>query len=190
MNEVAEASSLAKGTLYHYFTDKSDLLFNIADGHVSRLVEVVQQIDQKPLEPPARLRELITVFMQEYAVSQHVHRVLTEDVKFLNPQAREIVIGKEWQVVQSFAQAIAAVRPELDRADLSKPLTMLLFGMLNWMFTWVRSTGRLSYPELTPIVINLFFYGLLNVQQHNDTLPPTTSDHDLEVRSPDTPPED
>ena len=38
MNQVAEACSLSKATLYHYYKDKYSLLVSIAEGHVSRLI--------------------------------------------------------------------------------------------------------------------------------------------------------
>jgi len=35
--------------------------------------------------------------------------------------------------------------PDIKRAKLEKPVAMLLFGMLNWMFTWLRPDGRLTH---------------------------------------------
>jgi hypothetical protein len=40
---------------------------------------------------------------------------------------------------------------------------MLLFGMLNWMFTWLRPTGPLTHASVTPLVLNLFFDGVRNM---------------------------
>jgi hypothetical protein len=37
---------------------------------------------------------------------------------------------------------------------------MLLFGMINWMFTWVRPDGALTHEQLAPLVADLFFGGL------------------------------
>ena len=60
--------------------------------------------------------------------------------------------------------ACAALRPDLDEASLSKPLTMLLFGMVNWMFTWMKPDGKLDYEAMAPIVTDLFLGGLQAVQ--------------------------
>jgi hypothetical protein len=32
---------------------------------------------------------------------------------------------------------------------------MLLFGMINWMFTWLKP-GHLSHDDMAPIVADLF----------------------------------
>ncbi|MEO7853971.1 MAG: TetR/AcrR family transcriptional regulator, partial [Rubrivivax sp.] len=160
MNQVAEACGLSKATLYHYYRDKYALLVSIADGHVSRLQALVAEVLAQRLKPEAQFRELVRRIVAEYAGAQHAHRVLTEDVKFLQPDDRRRILDKERAVVAGFAQALIALRPELQAASLAKPLTMLLFGMINWMFTWMRPEGALSHEALAPIVADLFFGGV------------------------------
>ena len=160
MNEVAEACGLSKPTLYHYFKDKYHLLVDITEGHVSRLQALVEEVQAQNLPPEARLRTLIQRFVQEYAEAQHAHRVLTEDVKFLQPEDHERVLNKERAVVAAFAGALGEMRPDTEAAGLTKALTMLLFGMINWMFTWLRPDGELDYEAMAPIVADLFFGGV------------------------------
>ena len=162
MNQVAEACGVSKASLYHYVHDKYQLLVEIAQGHVDRLRALVaaDAAQASAASPEAHLRELIARFMGAYADAQSAHRVLTEDVKFLVPKDRKRVLDGEREVVDAFAQAIAAARPDLGSARLQKPLTMLLFGMMNWMFTWLRPGGPLTHAEMTPVVVDLFFGGL------------------------------
>jgi AcrR family transcriptional regulator len=160
MNQVAEACALSKATLYHYYRDKYSLLASIADEHVSRLLALVQSVNDDTPEPEQKLRELIRRIVEEYADAQDAHRVLTEDVKFLEPADQQRVLDKERQVVAGFARAVGGLRPELDAALLTKPLTMLLFGMINWLFTWMKPGGELDYDAMAPIVADLFLGGL------------------------------
>ncbi|MBT9457384.1 MAG: TetR family transcriptional regulator [Burkholderiaceae bacterium] len=160
MNEVAEACAVSKPTLYHYVRDKYELLVLIAEGHVTRLAHLIEEVDVVPRSPEERLRALITRFVREYSEAQHHHRVLTEDVKFLNEEDQTRVLDLERRVVTAFANAVAAVRPELLAAQLHKPLTMLLFGMINWMFTWLKPEGELTYDAMAPMVADLFFGGI------------------------------
>jgi TetR/AcrR family transcriptional regulator len=160
MNQVAEAAGLSKATLYHYCRDKYTLLVNIVEGHVSRLEALVDEVADQSLAPEQRVRELVRRFVEEYAGAQHAHRVLTEDVRFLEDADRQRVVAKERRLVEAFAQAISQMRPELDAASLSKPLTMLLFGMINWMFTWLRPDGELDHEAMAHIVADLFLGGM------------------------------
>ena len=173
MNQVALACGVSKPSLYHYVRDKYQLLVEIAEDHVGRLRALVALAQQKPLDPQARVRELIGSFLAAYADAQAAHRVLTEDVKFLEPADRERVLGAQREVVAAFADAIADTRPELRTTDLHKPLTMLLFGMMNWMFTWLQPGGKLTHRAMAPIVADLFFGGLNAVQIAEFTVPST-----------------
>jgi AcrR family transcriptional regulator len=163
MNQVAAACDLSKAALYHYVRDKHALLALVAEAHVKRLEAVVNEVQAERRDPEANLRELIVRFVREYSNAQNEHRVLTEDVKFLEDAEREVVLSIERRVVNAFADAVAAVRPELKPAELHKPLTMLLFGMINWMFTWLKPAEngqRLTHDQMAPMVAELFFGGL------------------------------
>jgi AcrR family transcriptional regulator len=164
MNEVAQACGLSKATLYHYYKDKYALLVSITEGHVQRLHGLVAEVSAERLDAPAHFRELVRRIVEEYAGAQHAHRVLTEDVRFLRDADRERVLGKEREVVAGFTRAVIALRPELKRAKLAKPMTMLLFGMINWMFTWLKPDGELDHAAIAPMVADLFLGGLPNVK--------------------------
>jgi len=55
---------------------------------------------------------------------------------------------------------------------------MLLFGMMNWMFTWLKPRGELSHADLAPVVADLFFGGLGAVRAPGaPTIPPSPSSY-------------
>jgi TetR/AcrR family transcriptional regulator len=164
MQQVAEAAGVGKATLYHYVRDKPALLGAIAGGHVARLVALVDEVAaeaaRERLAPEPHLARLIERFLRAYANAQHEHRVLTEDVKFLPGAERDALLAGQRRVVQVFADAVVAIRPELAPARLAKPVAMLLFGMINWTFTWLRADGALGHETLAPLVTRLFVGGL------------------------------
>ncbi len=160
MNDVAGACGISKASLYHYVRDKQGLLLLITAGHVARLETLVQTVTALGLAPQAHLQALIAHFMRAYASAEHEHRVLTEDVRFLAEGDRQGVLDAQRRVVAAFAQAVAMLRPELQTAGLHTPLAMLLFGMINWTFTWLKSGGALTHDSLAPVVTALFLGGL------------------------------
>lgn len=164
MNDVAAACGMSKATLYHYVHDKHDLLAQVSRGHVLRLETLVAEVRSRSLAPRQRLAALIEGFMAAYADAQHEHRVLTEDVKFLRPLPQREVLDAQRRVVAAFAETIAAVRPELAARPMAGALAMLLFGMMNWTFTWLRSAGPLSHEAVARVIAELFFGGLPAVQ--------------------------
>ncbi|WP_157268070.1 TetR/AcrR family transcriptional regulator [Azohydromonas aeria] len=176
MNQVAEAAGLSKATLYHYYRDKYSLLVEIAEGHVSRLVAMTDEVlAQQGLTPEARVRELVVRILREYAHAQHAHRVLTDDVRFLEPHDCERILDMQRRVTGGFAEAIAAWCPAQQAAGLVKPVTMLLFGMVNWMFTWLKPDGGLSHEAMGAIVADLLVAGVPAVR------PPMRTEADAEA---------
>ncbi len=163
MNQVAEACGLSKAALYHYFRDKYALAAHIAETHVRQLLDVVVRVQAGCDDPQRLLPALIEHFVREYASAQDAHRVLTEDVRFLADEDRQRILQVEREVVTRFAQAMHALRPQLRERQVDKALAMLLFGMINWLFTWFKAGRGLDYEQLAPMVADLFLHGMIDM---------------------------
>jgi AcrR family transcriptional regulator len=176
MNQVAQACGLSKPALYHYFEDKDAMLIELTEGHVLELRRLVDEVTRMDVDPRTRLRLMITRFVEAYADAEHAHRVLTEDTRFLQPEARERVLSHQRHLVAAFARTMADYKPELDEASLTKPMTMLLFGMINWLFTWLKRDGPLNHETIAPIVTDFVMGGLPAVALKHGGLPTPTID--------------
>jgi TetR/AcrR family transcriptional regulator len=148
MQDLAAAAGVSKALLYHYYQDKYRLLVAIAEGHIDRLVALVGAADDAS-DP---LAALIARFVTEYASARAHHQVLVQDIKYLEANDQARIREKERKVVSAFAKAIAIAHPRLGERQLEKPLAMLLFGMINWLFTWFRDDGSLDYTGLSALV--------------------------------------
>lgn len=161
--DVARACGVSKALMYHYYRDKEDLLADIAESYIDRLQQIIDQVRAEALPPAAHLRRLIELFMAEYEHSAARHRVLVQDVKYLQRAHRSRVLVKERKVVLGYAEVVAQLSPQTEAA-LIKPLTMILFGMINWTFTWFKDHGALTYAEMAPVVADLFLGGVGKVR--------------------------
>ena len=63
----------------------------------------------------------------------------------------------------AFARTIAEVRGDDPQSLLGKPMAMLLFGMINWMFTWLKPDRELDHEAIGVMVAELFFGGVKSV---------------------------
>lgn len=160
MAQLAQACGISKPLLYHYYRDKAHILFDVADGYMNSLMAIVAEVKAEALEPEAHFRALVGRFMQAYQHSQAQHMVLVQDVKFLGEAERATVIEKERAVVDAFAAAIAKLKPRWTRKALKVPLAMILFGMINWTFTWLRADGPLRYEDMADVVADIFLHGV------------------------------
>lgn len=162
--ELARSCGVSKALLYHYYRDKEQLLFDIADRYLDTLLAIVADLDGRTLPPPVRLRQMIERFMSAYEDAAQYHRVLVQDVKYLKAAHRNQINAKQRRVVQAYADAIAAAAPQLEGSSLLKPVTMTLFGMINWTFTWLKEDGALRYADMAPVVADLFLRGVASVR--------------------------
>jgi len=161
--DLARACGVSKGLLYHYFRDKEHLLYAIADRHIDRLRQIAEQVAASAGAPDELVVHVIERFMIEYEHAAARHRVLVQDVKYLKRAHRTRVRTKQRQVVHAVARLIARAAPQLapdGSSALLTPVTMILFGMLNWTFTWLHEDGPLTYRELAPIIATLFLQGV------------------------------
>ena len=85
-------------------------------------------------------------------------RPRTDEAGFEIPlERRTVLIGMERDLVAIFAGAIADLLPAIGRSKtLLKPVTMSLFGMLNWHYMWFREGGTMNredYADLATTVL-------------------------------------
>ena len=159
--QVAAACGVSKALVYHYYRDKDQLLFDIADGHIRRLLAIVAEVDTHGLAPEPHFRVLVERFMHEYRHSQARHMILVQDLKFLAAGEQASVIAGQRRIVEAFAAAIAALQPRRSRAALRVPLAMLLFGMINVMFTWLDAEGPVADEDMADVVSDVFLHGVM-----------------------------
>jgi hypothetical protein len=63
-------------------------------------------------------------------------------------------------VVAAFTRFLKRAYPQRLTQDNQTAVTMMLFGMINWTFTWLRPNGPLSYGAFADEVIAMLEHGL------------------------------
>ncbi|MEZ5839404.1 MAG: TetR/AcrR family transcriptional regulator [Hyphomicrobiales bacterium] len=160
MSQIADACGVSKGLLYHYYQNKDALLFDIIERHLTELIEAVEAADTPDDAPDARLRALIFALLEAYRDADAEHKVQINDLGVLSEERQDALKALERRLVTIFAEAIAAANPALGEASrLLKPVTMALFGMVNWSYMWFRDGGALTREDYADIVARLIIEG-------------------------------
>ncbi len=164
MNDIAAACGTSKARLYHYYESKEAILFDLLDRYTQRLLALVGQVEataqRRNLDDRAALHELIRSFLQEYETSATRHVALLHDTKFLGEAQRDAVLNRQRDVVSAVTRFLRRAYPQrLDERNQTA-VTMMLFGMINWTFTWLRPGGAMSYAAFADEVIAMLERGL------------------------------
>ncbi|MVA97084.1 TetR family transcriptional regulator [Nitratireductor sp. CAU 1489] len=157
MASLAADCGVSKALLYHYYASKEALLFDIINAHLEALVDAVEAADRSDLAPRARLEGLVAALLEAYRDADAEHKVQINALQLLPDDEQGQLKALERQLVERFAEAIRALRPELfTGTPLLKPVTMSLFGMLNWFYMWHREGGSISrgdYAKLATVLL-------------------------------------
>lgn len=164
MNDIAAACGTSKARLYHYYESKDAILYDLLDRYTQRLLALIGEAEgraqRKNLSERDALSELVRAFLAEYETSATRHAALVSDTKFLGPAQRELVVNRQRDVVAAFTRFIRRAYPERVTPTNQTALTMMLFGMINWTFTWLKPGGRMGYRDFAEQVIAVVDHGL------------------------------
>jgi AcrR family transcriptional regulator len=158
MAEIARRCGVSKSLLYHYYEAKDAILYDLLSTYMIKLRELVDSVAPLKLAAKDALAETVRRFVREYEHSRTRHIVLLNDVKFLPDEQRIEVLNLEREVVQRFADLIAKTYT-ID-GERAKVLTMCVFGMINWTFTWLRPGGTITYAQFAETVVGMLESGL------------------------------
>ena len=89
------------------------------------------------------------------------HVSLVSDTKFLGDTQRELILNRQRDVVAAFTRFLKRADPQRVTPANQTALTMILFGMINWTFTWLRPGGTMSYAAFADEVVAVLERGLL-----------------------------
>ncbi|WP_372826599.1 TetR/AcrR family transcriptional regulator [Polaromonas sp.] len=164
MNDIAAACGTSKARLYHYYGSKEAILFDLLDRYTQHLLATIGQTEasaqRKNLDDRAALHELIRNFLDQYESSATRHSALLGDTKFLGDAQRELILDRQRDVVSAMTRFLKRAYPQRITATNQTAVTMMLFGMINWTFTWMRPDGPMSYRAFSEEVVAMLERGL------------------------------
>jgi AcrR family transcriptional regulator len=162
MNQLAAACGVSKALIYHYYDSKDALLFDIVHTHLTALLETVSAVDQSGSDKADNLRQTIRAILLAYRDADAEHQVQTEAMTSLPTEQRGVLAGLQRQLVQIVSDALEAVTPDVyaKHPEKLRPVTMTLFGMVNWFYMWHRKGRGMSREEYADLVADLVLNGV------------------------------
>ena len=163
MSMIATHSNVSKALLYHYYPSKDALIFDIVRTHLSELQSAIEAADRPDAPPQERLRQLVKAVLSNYEGRDNEHKVQLNGTSALSPEQLTELQAIERQIVKRFSGVIRDINPAKDR-PLLMPVTMSLFGMMNWVYMWFRPNGPITRDEYADIATTLILEGVKAVK--------------------------
>jgi AcrR family transcriptional regulator len=162
MSDVAAALKFSKGTLYHHFRSKDEILFHIMSHAMDITEERVISAVQSIRDPEERVRALIRLHIEvvlsaadrEITVMLHENHPLPPVLrKRINARKKDYVhfVEKLAEEVQKARHGRGQVTP--------RAAAFALLGMINWIHQWYRPEGALQKEDLIREYTAIIFSG-------------------------------
>jgi AcrR family transcriptional regulator len=163
VSDLADRVGGSKALIYHYYSSKEEILFEVMDSHLRQLSAAVEDVLALDVGPQDKLRSLAHSFMRLYVGAAARHKVLLNELDALPPVQRSEIVERQRRLIDAVESLILAIQPAL-RPNLTRPAAMLFFGMINWTHTWYREGGGARADEIADLAADLALTGLTGLQ--------------------------
>lgn len=165
MSMIASHSNVSKALLYHYYPGKDALIFDIVRTHLTELEGAIEAADRTDVAPQERLRFLVKAVLENYEGADNEHKVQLNGTGALSQEQLSELRAIERRIVRRFSGVIEDINPDLNNnKPLLMPVTMSLFGMMNWVYMWFRPNGPITRDEYADIATTLILEGVKAVR--------------------------
>lgn len=162
MNMLAAECRISKANIYHYYSGKDALLFDLLDCYLVSLRDQIQGLELLGKTPEQQLRLLVREILTAYQGRDHEHRVQISTLHVLPQEQQTVLRGYQKDLVRTLRQCIARIAPDALARDKPKlrAITMSVFGMLNWFFMWHGEADQTARDKYAQLVCDLVLDGI------------------------------
>ncbi|MFT4414770.1 TetR/AcrR family transcriptional regulator [Fredinandcohnia humi] len=152
MEDIAAELLMTKGSLYYYFKNKSDLMYQCHNFILSQATEDLRDILHAEGTVEEILRHMIATHI-DYAVEEkETFNMIMEPKRFFNTEQLHLVLKLRKEYESLFDQIISrGVETGSFLAKEPKIARMMILGAMNWVQQWYKPGGRLSKEELVEL---------------------------------------
>jgi len=165
VRHIAEKAGLSVPGMFHYFSSKEIILFEIMTLFMENAYKKIMEIYNVDLDPVEKLSEICKFYVEEYAGHKDQLTILISERKSLSPGHRKICIAKE----RDYVKALKSLFKDLAERKLLKPidhsvLAFIFFGMVHWTYRWYDPKAKrgIGPNQLGTIFSEVFLRGILS----------------------------
>jgi len=160
--EVITRAGVAKGGFYHHFASKEDLLYEVYGDLISRQLTAMDEILARRDPPAQTLRALVIDLVTSTAASAKPALVFWREMHKLGPQRAEQYRRQRRRYHDAVRRLIRDGQASGDFAAVAPPdtITFTIFGVINELPTWYRSTGRKRPAQLADEIADFVLVAL------------------------------
>jgi AcrR family transcriptional regulator len=162
LTQVAQACSISKANIYHYYGSKDAILFAILETYLRSLRDRICGLALDGLTPHEKLRATISEILLAYEGADNEHKVQTMGLDPLPENEQRILKGYQRELIAFLSGIVRDVSPETfaNSDEKLRSVTMSIFGMLNWFYMWNTDADHAARAEYADLMSKLTLSGI------------------------------
>jgi AcrR family transcriptional regulator len=162
LGDLAQAANIAKATLFHYFSTKEMILFELyvqaMDVALSRVTAISQDGD-----PAVELRQMLREHALVIMENQPLFQIFFGEGAGLEPEHRARVRKQQADYVNLVAERVKMLQREHRVAQDIHPrvAAQSMLGIGSFTYNWYSADGPISMDEIAEFAASLVLDGLL-----------------------------
>lgn len=157
LDVVAARLGISKPTIYHYFSSKEEILYEIMEESLGKMQGVIDAA--QGANGFQRLRALLVAYAKTLTVDYGKCVIRTPEYD-LSPEGREQLLGMKKVIDETIRKAILeGIEDGSIRNCDVKIASFVVAGGLNWIAQWHNPEGPLSDDEIANRCVDILLEG-------------------------------
>ena len=149
IRDIATAADVTTSALYHYMSNKDDLLFDVMNETITPLRDAARDILESSLAPSESLAAIVAQHVWVHASDRIATLVTDTELRALSDDHRTTILALRDDYEGLWREAVAAgVRADEFEVEQPQLAARALVQMSTGVSHWFSSTGRLSLEGL------------------------------------------
>jgi len=161
IRDIGRAAGISSATLYHYFKNKDDLLYEIIISIGKILLEVLSRTSQEFSDPEQRLRQM--VFRQICLLKEKKEevKIYIEEQYQLPKRLKKVVYEQHRQIYEVYLNELRELQKAGRlRVDHLPIINFTIFATMNWVYRWYKEEEDLSIEQIADMIITILSDGI------------------------------
>jgi AcrR family transcriptional regulator len=162
IRDVAKAAEMSLAGLYYYYRGKEEILFDIEHTAFTTLLEGHSESLAGVSDPIEKLDRIIDMHISFFIQNISEMKVMVHETNQLSGQYLEEAAELRRRYVRLVRGILEEIKGKQKVKDISTgTASFLLFGMMNWLYTWYSPDHDADPKVVSAAVKEVFLNGYL-----------------------------
>lgn len=160
LKDISIAAKLSKGGIYHYFSNKHEILYFVLDNYMDLLLGGLEQELKDISDNSLKVRHVLFRHLKLYNTKVPEAKALLIDSRNLPTKYFRAIAAKEKKYARILTDVLSDFLGGSIPMSRVTAISYTLFGMCNAIMYWYNPEGPIPLEELSQICHDIFMNGV------------------------------